>query len=270
MAARFGNSWDSRWWADINFRNCGFGGSTSDDLRSPERYALLRVIPSPELAPALQMHAAQPAIHAANRDSVQLTANSDRPVSVSARTRPRDLLKMTDPSQPEVWLRGPLPDYPDELQPVAQSLLQVREEIEAVATLPSEHVWARPGGAASIGFHLRHLAGSLDRLLTYARGDSLNAAQRVALSEEVRDGSPEERAETLVQAACDAIDRALAQVRTTPICTLEEVRPVGRAGLPSTVLGLLSHAADHAQRHSAQIITTAKVVKGRSRPGESA
>jgi hypothetical protein len=166
------------------------------------------------------------------------------------------------PRPPEVWLRGPLPDYPDELQPVAHSLLQVREEIAAVAALPREHVWARPGGAASIGFHLRHLAGSLDRLLTYARGDSLNATQLAALSKEDRAGSPEERAETLVQTAHDAIDRALAHVRTTPLCTLDEVRLVGRAGLPSTVLGLLFHAAEHAQRHSAQIITTAKIVKG--------
>jgi uncharacterized damage-inducible protein DinB len=170
--------------------------------------------------------------------------------------------EMTDPSQPEVWLRGPLPDYPDELQPVAHSLLQVREEIASVARLPSEQLWARPGGVASIGFHLRHLAGSLDRLLTYARGDRLSAAQRAALSAEGRDGSLEERAETLVQTAHDAIDRALAHVRTTPLCALNELRTVGRASLPSTVLGLLFHAAEHAQRHSAQIITTAKIVKG--------
>jgi hypothetical protein len=167
---------------------------------------------------------------------------------------------MTDPSRPEVWLRGPLPDYLDELQPVAHSLLQVREEIAAVAVLSTEHLWARPGGAASIGFHLRHLAGSLDRLLTYARGDRINAAQRAALSEEERDGRPEEPAETLVRAAQDAIDRALAHVRATPLCALDEVRLVGRQGLPSTVLGLLFHAAEHAQRHSAQIITTAKIV----------
>jgi hypothetical protein len=167
---------------------------------------------------------------------------------------------MTDPSRPEVWLRGPLPDYLDELQPVAHSLLQVREEIAAMAALSTEHVWARAGGAASIGFHLRHLAGSLDRLLTYARGDSLNAAQRAALSEEERGGRPQEPAETLVRAAQDAIDRALSHVRATPLCTLDEVRLVGRQGLPSTVLGLLFHAAEHAQRHSAQIITTAKIV----------
>ena len=175
---------------------------------------------------------------------------------------------MTEPSQqPEVWLRGPLPDYLDELQPVAHSLLQVREEIANVAALSPEVLWARPGGAASIGFHLRHLTGSLDRLLTYARGDSLNAAQRAALSEEGRDGRPEERAETLVQAVHGAIDRALAHVRTTPLCTLDEARRVGHAGLPSTVLGLLFHAAEHAQRHSAQIITTAKILKGTTQAG---
>ena len=169
---------------------------------------------------------------------------------------------MTDPSRPEVWLRGPLPDCPDELQPVAHSLLQVYEEIAAVSVLPSDQLWARPGGAASIGFHLRHLAGSLDRLLTYARGERLNAAQRTALSEEGRD-RPEEAADGLVSTVQRAIDRALVQIRTTPLCALDEVRLVGGMRLPSTVLGLLFHAAEHAQRHSAQIITTAKVVKGR-------
>jgi hypothetical protein len=169
--------------------------------------------------------------------------------------------------KPEVWLRGPLPDVLPELQPVAHSLLQVREEIEAAASLSPKQLWARPGGAASIGFHLTHLAGSLDRLLTYARDKTLNAAQRAALAAEEREGIPGQPPETpalvLVRAALDALDRALAQVRATPLCTLDEARAVGRARLPSTVLGLLVHAAEHAQRHSAQIITTAKVIKGK-------
>jgi uncharacterized damage-inducible protein DinB len=163
-------------------------------------------------------------------------------------------------SRPEVWLRGPLPDYIDELQPVAHSLLQVREEIEAVVGLPPEQLWVRPGGAASIGFHLKHLAGSLDRLLTYASGKQLSAAQRQALGDEEQTGMPGEGADTLVRAAQLVIDRALTQIRTTPLCTLDEVREVGRDRLPSTVLGLLFHAAEHAQRHSGQIITTAKVI----------
>jgi uncharacterized damage-inducible protein DinB len=163
-------------------------------------------------------------------------------------------------SRPEVWLRGPLPDCIDELQPVAHSLLQVREEIEAVVALPQEKLWAKPGGAASIGFHLKHLAGSLDRLLTYANGKQLSAAQRQALTDEGQSGGPAERPDTLVRAAQSAIDRALNQIRRTPLCTLDEAREVGRDRLPSTVLGLLFHAAEHAQRHSAQIITTAKII----------
>src|ERR1700704_2018896 len=113
-------------------------------------------------------------------------------------------------TEPEVWLRGPLPDVIPELQPVAHSLLQVREEIAAAASLAPEQLWARPGGAASIGFHLMHLAGSLDRLLTYARGNALNAGQRAALAAEAAEGTAQTTA-VLVGAALSAIDQALAQ-----------------------------------------------------------
>ena len=166
---------------------------------------------------------------------------------------------MSQPGGPEVWLRGPLPDVIPELQPVVHSLLQVREEIAGVATLPDNKLWTRPGGAASIGFHLLHLAGSLDRLLTYARGKLLNAAQRAALEAEASGDTSRQPAD-LVRLALEAIDAAIVQVRTTPLCTLDETREVGRGRLPSTVLGLLFHAAEHAQRHSAQIITTRKVI----------
>jgi DinB family protein len=162
-------------------------------------------------------------------------------------------------SEPEVWLRGALPDVIPELQPVVHSLMQVREEIAAVATVPDGKIWIRPGVAASMGFHLVHLAGSLDRLLTYARGKALNAAQRAALETEAQEDSSRTTGE-LVGAALGAIDAAIAQARGTPLCTLDEAREVGRGRLPSTVLGLLFHAAEHAQRHSAQIITTRKVI----------
>jgi len=166
---------------------------------------------------------------------------------------------MSPPADPEVWLRGPLPDVIPELQPVVHSLMQVREEIAGAATVPDSQLWTKPGGAASIGFHLLHLAGSLDRLLTYARGKTLNATQRAALEAEAREDVAS-RAEDLVRLALEAIDAAIVQVRTTPLCTLDEGRDVGRGRLPSTVLGLLFHAAEHAQRHSAQIITTRKVI----------
>jgi hypothetical protein len=161
-------------------------------------------------------------------------------------------------SEPEVWLRGPLFDVIPEVQPVVHSLMQVREEIAALPPLTREQLWAWPGGAASIGFHLKHLAGSLDRLLTYARGRPLNAAQRAALEAEPLEEP--RTADDLVAAALAAVDAAMAQAKATPLCTLDEAREVGRDRLPSTVLGLLFHAAEHAQRHSAQIITTRKVI----------
>jgi hypothetical protein len=79
---------------------------------------------------------------------------------------------------PEVWLRGPLPDVPALLQPVAHALLQAREEVDAfMEGFPETLIWERPGGVASVGFHLQHLTGVLDRLFTYARAQSLNEQQ---------------------------------------------------------------------------------------------
>jgi uncharacterized damage-inducible protein DinB len=172
---------------------------------------------------------------------------------------------MRPSSPPEVWLRGAVPGFPPELMPVAHSLLQIREEIDsAVVPLSHEELWERPGGVASIGFHLRHLAGSLDRLLTYARGESLSEAQRFELDREERAGSEGEQPATLLRLVDDAIGKALDQLRATRVETLPEPRPVGRAGLPSTVLGLLYHAAEHAQRHAGQIVTTSKIVRNPS------
>jgi uncharacterized damage-inducible protein DinB len=168
---------------------------------------------------------------------------------------------MTASSPPEVWLRGPLPEYPAPLMPVAHALLQAREDIErAAAAAADEELWQRPGQAASAGYHLQHLTGSLDRLLTYARGEALDPLQRTALLQEGTPGAP---ASTLVSEALAQIDRALEQVRRTPVESLEEPRVVGRARLPSTVLGLLYHAAEHTSRHVGQLITTLKVIRGR-------
>jgi uncharacterized damage-inducible protein DinB len=148
--------------------------------------------------------------------------------------------------------------------PVAHSLLQVREEVEAaVIDLSSEQLWAKPGGLASVGFHLEHLAGSLHRLLTYARGESLSAADHEALAAEGLERSGEDLT-ALVRSLREGIDRALEQVRTTRVDALDELRLVGRARLPSTVRGLLFHAAEHSQRHAGQIITTVRIVRLRS------
>ena len=170
---------------------------------------------------------------------------------------------MASPRQPEVWLRGPVPDVPALLQPVAHSLLQCREELQAtLERLTPEQIWARPSGAASVGFHARHAAGSLDRLFTYARGERLSAEQQAALAAEGQPDPDPGTAERLLAGFAGAIDRALAQLRATGEATLPEPRAVGRAQLPTTVMGLLFHGAEHAQRHIGQAVTTAKVVAG--------
>jgi uncharacterized damage-inducible protein DinB len=167
---------------------------------------------------------------------------------------------MSAPSQPEAWLRGPLPGIPAALMPAAHALVQAREDIlAALAGADEADLGTRPGGTASAGFHLRHLAGSLDRLLTYARGERLTPDQLAALrAEGEAAGTPDE----LATGATTAIGRALEQLRRTPPDSLGEIRPVGRAGLPATVLGLLAHAAEHTARHTGQLITTLKVVRG--------
>jgi len=166
-------------------------------------------------------------------------------------------------TEPEVWLRGALPDVTPFLQPVAHSLLQCRLEVRAtLPTLSDSELWATPGGAASAGYHVRHAIGSLDRLFTYARGEQLSTTQLHALKAE---GRAEERVdirETLVADFDAAVEHALAQLRATDPATLLEPREVGRAKLPSTVLGLLFHAAEHTQRHVGQLVTTSKIVRG--------
>jgi uncharacterized damage-inducible protein DinB len=166
-------------------------------------------------------------------------------------------------TQPEYWLRGPVLDVAPLLQPVAHALLQAGEDLQAhLAGLEPEQVWARPGGAASVGYHVRHLAGSLDRLLTYARGELLSADQIAHLKAEGLPGEPPADAASVLATAQAALDRALEQVGRTSEETLLETRRVGRAGLPATVLGLLFHAAEHTTRHTGQAITTAKIVTG--------
>ena len=165
-------------------------------------------------------------------------------------------------SQPEVWMRGPLQGYSPLLQPVAHSLLQSLEEVRAhLPGLTPEELWTRPQGAASIGYHVRHAAGSLDRLLTYARGELLSDAQLTALKAEAEPDMDVDAGPRLIARFAEAVERALDQVRHTPEASLAEVRGVGRAQLPSTVIGLLFHAAEHTLRHVGQMVTTIKIIR---------
>jgi hypothetical protein len=158
-----------------------------------------------------------------------------------------------------VWLRGPVPGVEPMLQPVAHAFLQAREDLaRIVPELTAEELWQRPGEMASPGFHVQHAAGSLDRLMTYARGAELSAEQREALDGEQSRG---ESGEVLLDRALRIIDAALAELKTIPISTLTEPRAIGRARLPSTVIGVLVHAAEHTARHVGQLTTTVGLMR---------
>jgi hypothetical protein len=158
----------------------------------------------------------------------------------------------------EVWLRGPVDGVDRHLQPVAHALIQAREDVDRLAPgVPVGRLWHRPG-AASAGFHLLHLAGALDRLFTYARGETLNDAQKAALRAESQD-HPHLDGTALARVVSEGVDRALDQLRRTAPSTILDARRIGRAGLPSTVLGVLFHAAEHTTRHAGQFVTTVKI-----------
>jgi len=194
----------------------------------------------------------------------------------------------------EYWLRGPVAGIPALLQPVAHALLQSRAEVNALmegfpeeepserrfrtrtgkGRSPAEVLWDRPGGVASPGFHLQHLAGVLDRLLTYARGEALSPGQLEELAAEGRPpGGGEDGRATggelngLLQRYNLQIDKALQQLAGTPELSLTEPRGVGRARIPSTVGGLLFHAAEHSMRHTGQLLVTIRILQSDSLAG---
>lgn len=162
-------------------------------------------------------------------------------------------------SKPEVWLRGPVENIPALLQPAAHALLQAREEVnELMQNFPEEKLWEQPAGVASVGFHLLHLRGVLDRLFTYAKGNPLSEEQHAALKQETQ--LQNISLEQLVKKFDEQVDKAIKQLSETPENTLLDKRGVGRAQLPSNVLGLLFHAAEHTMRHTGQLLVTARIL----------
>lgn len=150
---------------------------------------------------------------------------------------------------------------PPLLQPVAHALLQAREEVnELLRDFPDELLWERPANVASVSFHLQHLTGVLDRLFTYAREESLSPGQLTSLSLE---GKPNEQLLTvdkLVTRFNQQVEMALSQLRVTDEQSLTDVRGVGRAQIPSTVLGLFVHSAEHTMRHVGQLSVTVRIL----------
>lgn len=161
----------------------------------------------------------------------------------------------------EVWQRGPIEGVPAPFQPIAHILLQVNESVgEMVNGLTDEQWNARPANVASAGFHVRHIAGVIDRLFTYARGESLCDEQLAALRRESQPVRREDVREVL-DAVANRVDAAIEQLRNTDAATLGDFREVGRSRLPSTVIGCLVHGAEHAMRHVGQLSVTARIVK---------
>jgi uncharacterized damage-inducible protein DinB len=164
---------------------------------------------------------------------------------------------------PEPWLRGTLADVPAVQRAVLHALELAREDLERWCDgLSDEELHARPGGIAPVAFHLRHIARSMDRLLTYAEGNQLSTEQLALMKSEMEAaGSRNELMAELVV----AIAKSGKRIRAFLPAQLEEERKVGKKQLPATVGGLLVHVADHTQRHTGQAIITAKILVAQRR-----
>jgi uncharacterized damage-inducible protein DinB len=167
---------------------------------------------------------------------------------------------MEKQQQLEFWLRGAVPGITPFLQPVAHALLQAQLEVhQALEHFPDVKIWDRPAGSASVAFHLQHLAGVLDRLFTYAREGQLSSLQLDALQKEGKEDNHIHLTD-LLQIFNNQVERAIDQLKNTAEGSLLATRGVGRKQILSNVLGLLFHAAEHTQRHTGQLLVTAKVV----------
>lgn len=165
------------------------------------------------------------------------------------------------PSQPHIepWLRGTHSELPAVLRAVLHAFELSREDVHKwTADLSDAELYASPFGLTPISFHLRHIPGTLDRLLSYAEGFQLNHEQLAALKSESQPGGSRE---DLFAQFDWGLQSAAQRVRALNGVSLDLPRAVGRKQLPTTIGGLLVHLADHTQRHTGQIVTTAKLLK---------
>jgi len=164
------------------------------------------------------------------------------------------------PQQAEPWLRGPIPSLHTLLAPILYSFQQAREDLERhTEGLTHAQLWAKPHGFGSVAFHLRHIAGSTDRLMSYLQGRQLNPEQLEQLAAETQSASLS--GEQLLATIARVFRDAETVVRALDPARLTEPRMVGRGQLPTTVAGLLTHIAEHTQRHVGQAISAAKLAR---------
>lgn len=165
---------------------------------------------------------------------------------------------MNDVKLPEPWLRGTMTEVSAIPRAVLHALELAKEDLDRwCGQMTDEELNARPSGLAPVAFHLRHIARSLDRLLTYAEGRQLNEQQLAAMKTELDVGA--KRSELFAELH-SALASSSARIRALNSTNFDEPRSVGRKQLPTTVGGLLVHVADHTQRHVGQAVTTAKLV----------
>ena len=158
-------------------------------------------------------------------------------------------------------MRGRISGMPLLVQPVAHALLQAREEIEVLMdNFKDEDLWLKPAGLASVAFHLQHLRDVPDRLFTYARAQQLNNTQ---LAELAAEGTIDETltVQQLIAAFNAQVNNSINELMLVNDAQLLETRGVGRANIPTTMLGLYVHAAEHTMRHLGQLLVTVKVVQ---------
>lgn len=171
-----------------------------------------------------------------------------------------EILKTEKNNQIENWLRGKVPGITDLLQPAAHALLQTKEEVSKyLANFPEDEIWEKPAGRASVAFHLQHISGVTDRLLTYAKGNKLSEKQMEYFRAE---GIFNEQIKLpdLIKNVENTIDEAIDYLKEIDEVMLTREVKIGRKEIPSTLIGVLFHAAEHSQRHIGQMLVTASIL----------
>jgi len=161
-------------------------------------------------------------------------------------------------TNPEPWLRGPLEDVHPLVMPVFFSFAQVREELARFTEGLRDDQLYRDIGGTTLAFHLAHLAASIERLTTYLMGGQLTSEQLTSLRSEREPGKTLPELLTLIEGSLSSSEQALRQIKPD---SLYDARTVGRQALPTTVIGLLVHVAEHTQRHLGQAIILCKILR---------
>jgi uncharacterized damage-inducible protein DinB len=157
----------------------------------------------------------------------------------------------------EPWMRGTHEDVPAVPRAVIHALELAQEDVERWCASLTDDEWnLRPQGIAPAAFHVRHMARSIDRLLTYAEGNQLSAEQLEQMKSEM---DPSAIGRVVLEEFAAALVNAEARIHAFVGSNLEEKRALGRKALPTSIGGLLVHVADHTSRHVGQVVTTAKL-----------